>query len=87
MKQWQPVQVEWLDSMSYGHWQSKEDAVEMATKKDGLLHISVGMFLKRDKIGFSIIQSRSYTTGEMVDALFTIPLVAIRKIVELGERK
>ena len=88
MKQWQPVQVEWLDSMSYGHWQSEKDAEEMATKKDGLLHVSVGMFFKRGKVGFSIVQSRGVTEGQVdVDALFTIPLGAIRKITPLQEAK
>lgn len=82
LKKWQIIEISWIDSVHTNGW-TFEDSARLDDKF--LRHKTIGYYFKETKLGLSVIQSKS-DDGEdkaNVDAIMTIPKVAVKKIKKI----
>lgn len=73
------VEIKWVDSCHDSGW-TRLDKLDLDDKY--LFHKTVGYYLSRTKNAISVVQSCRTTgdEGRSIDAIMTIPLVAISAI-------
>lgn len=82
INKWQIIEIKWIDS-AHGHGWKYEDNVDLDDKY--LNQISVGYFFKETKKAITIVQSKSNDGDDKanIDAVMTIPKIAIQKIKKI----
>ena len=78
------VEVEWLDSVSEGRWQPREDVGREATR-EAMLHRSVG-YLVSDTEDFVLLAGSRKEDGSWVADTMQIPKVAVLATHDLRKR-
>ena len=79
------VEVEWVDSMMRGRWDSEAEYLKWAEEVEGQLHQSVGYVMRSTKLSIVLVQSISdYADGyrSRSDAV-SIPRSAVLSVKEL----
>ncbi len=72
------VEVEWVDSLGFDGWGSREDRIVSMDKPDELLHKSAAYLLKSCKQYVAITHSYR-VNGTNIDGVIQIPRCAIKK--------
>ena len=75
------VEIEWVDSVSEGRWNDKDEALRIATL-EAMLHRSVGYLLREDDDMVLIAGSRSENEYNVCDTM-QIPKVAVLSMRDL----
>lgn len=79
-----PVEIEWLDSIGRGRWDSREE-YERWVETANASHWSIGYFLKVTPDVIVIVQSWAVLAGdyESLSDAMAIPLVAVLQVRKL----
>lgn len=86
LKLWEPIELNWLDSCHDSGWRKFK---EFDNDDKWLKHISIGYYIKHTDNAVSFAQSRQLVDEDdaAIDAVMTIPVVAITSIRRLNDAR